>query len=184
MKPEQPPDDDNLIPAAAVGSLSGFARRALSVGGSGNSLPAPPSNASKMPLDAIQRQKSLPAPLATTSPLRQRPPANFMHSSKPFIRMNSDPKMLPSSQEQLLDSLDEIDLLHKIAKTPNMLNDRGAAAAAAAGSRLAPPNSGPAGPASPQKSSRNKLVKQKSLNRTLSTSVLRIKKKRSFWSSA
>ena len=28
-----------------------------------------------------------------------------------------------------------------------------------------------------------KLVKQKSLGRTLSTSVLRIKKKRSFWSS-
>jgi hypothetical protein len=34
-----------------------------------------------------------------------------------------------------------------------------------------------------EKADAKKLVKQKSLGRTLSTSVLRIKKKRSFWSS-
>ena len=92
--------------------------------------------------------------------------------------------------QHLMDSMDSIDLLHKIAKTPNILG--GAALEPASHSTSAAPNGHaltvppekPAGPAAGSAQPRHKLVKQKSLNRTLSTSVLRIKKKRSFWSSA
>ena len=103
-----------------------------------------------------------------------------------------------------MDSMDSIDLLHKIAKTPNILGGGGGcggtggwmASAVEAepapnlngGHTLAVPPERPPGAASVASSAaqqpRHKLVKQKSLNRTLSTSVLRIKKKRSFWSSA
>ena len=104
-----------------------------------------------------------------------------------------------------MDSMDSIDLLHKIAKTPNILGGGGGGgtggwmtAAAEAepaaphanggggGHTLAVPPERPPGAAAATSAQqpRHKLVKQKSLNRTLSTSVLRIKKKRSFWSSA
>ena len=98
-----------------------------------------------------------------------------------------------------MDSMDSIDLLHKIAKTPNILGGVTPAweagppqppmAASNGGLTLTVPPERPAGPAGPAApppppQARHKLVKQKSLNRTLSTSVLRIKKKRSFWSSA
>ncbi len=146
-------------------------------------------NVNKTPLDAIQRQKSLPAPavVAPASPGRRigrhrllPPPASL--SSKPIlVRMNSDPKMLPSCEEQLGDTLDEIDLLHKIAKTPNMLLSVNSAAAA---ENNKADNGGGGGGVSSTGNKNKLLVKQKSLNRTLSTSVLRIKKKRSFWSSA
>ena len=89
-----------------------------------------------------------------------------------------------------MDSMDSIDLLHKIAKTPNILGGGGGGGGGEPlpfdreirlnGLTVPPPERPAAQPAQP----RHKLVKQKSLNRTLSTSVLRIKKKRSFWSSA
>ena len=95
-----------------------------------------------------------------------------------------------------MDSMDSIDLLHKIAKTPNILGGGGGTggwmAAEAAEPATAHSNGGghtllavpPERPPGAATQPRHKLVKQKSLNRTLSTSVLRIKKKRSFWSSA
>ena len=103
--------------------------------------------------------------------------------------------------QHLMDSMDSIDLLHKIAKTPNLLGGGGGGggwiSAAAAevepprpptasngGHMLGVPPERPAAAAASSAAPRHKLVKQKSLNRTLSTSVLRIKKKRSFWSSA
>jgi hypothetical protein len=94
------------------------------------------------------------------------------------MRMNSDSDLqiqaMSSEEERVLDTLDEIDLLHNIAKTPNVL---GSATGGSAGHLLKPPGSLAVGPAD-----KRKLVKQKSLNRTLSTSVLRIKQKRcAFW---
>ena len=94
-----------------------------------------------------------------------------------------------------MDSMDSIDLLHKIAKTPNILGGPPTGGWMAAEAEPAPTSNGghtllavpperPPGAAQPAQQPRHKLVKQKSLNRTLSTSVLRIKKKRSFWSSA
>ena len=88
-----------------------------------------------------------------------------------------------------MDSMDSIDLLHKIAKTPNILGGGGEPPAHSShcssnggGLLLGVPPEKPGNSGGPP--ARHKLVKQKSLNRTLSTSVLRIKKKRSFWSSA
>ena len=168
--------------------------------GIGGSVVSPPvrsgSLEDKKPVDkkramlgAIQRQASLPA--APNSPARNHPNNKLLPPkiAKGLVRMNSDPKILPSSEEARLEALDEIDLLHKIAKTPNILKEGpigkpiniggvGKGNAANASATLVPPG---------QKSAtgnKNKLVKQKSLNRTLSTSVLRIPKKRSFWSSA
>ena len=96
-----------------------------------------------------------------------------------------------------MDSMDSIDLLHKIAKTPNILGGGGCGGGGgwmAAAAEVEPPrpptasNGGHMLAVPPERpvaaAPRHKLVKQKSLNRTLSTSVLRIKKKRSFWSSA
>ena len=88
-----------------------------------------------------------------------------------------------------MDSMDSIDLLHKIAKTPNILGGGGGGGGGEPlpfdreirlNGLTVPSEKPAAGVTQP----RHKLVKQKSLNRTLSTSVLRIKKKRSFWSSA
>ena len=148
----------------------------------------------------IQRQASLPMSPANGSPLHAR----FLNNNKlppkiakGLVRTNSDPKILPSSEESRLDTLDEIDLLHKIAKTPNILKEGGPIHLDSSG-RVKLGGSGVGGTGSggikppgkpglmvpPGKGGKNKLVKQKSLNRTLSTSVLRIPKKRSFWSSA
>lgn len=144
-------------------------------------------------LGTIQRQASLPAapnsPVlgnsSTNSHSRLNPSNNDkLLSSKlkknPLVRMNSDSDLhiqpMSSEEERVLDTLDEIDLLHNIAKTPNLLKVN--AEAAAANNSAAAGNKAAATAAAKKKL----LVKQKSLNRTLSTSVLRIKKKRcAFW---
>ena len=156
------------------------------------------AKAGKPMLGSIQRQASLPA--APNSPQRSSAAAAALlkKMKKPpmLVRMNSDSDLqiqpMSSEEERVLDTLDEIDLLHNIAKTPNLLGGSGANGAKNAGGLLKVPGSsagqaagssgGSGGPAVKDK---RKLVKQKSLNRTLSTSVLRIKKKRcAFWDTA
>ncbi|TRY75795.1 hypothetical protein TCAL_15581 [Tigriopus californicus] len=126
---------------------------------------------------SLQRQASLPSPsLAPSSPARKIHPK----IAKGLVRMNSNPHILPSEEEHKMDTLDEIDLLHNIAKTPNILKGHDGKRAT-----LNPGNGSGGGLAGQDGSGRigeKKLVKQKSLNRTLSTSVLRIPKKKTFWS--
>lgn len=125
--------------------------------------------------------------------------------AKKLVRMNSDSDLhiqhMSKEEESVLDTLDEIDLLHNIAKTPNLLNDGASSPSrrfggiyASAATTTTPANNLLQIPGAPSTSSsgteqqqspnrdKRKLMKQKSLNRTLSTSVLRIKKKRcTFW---
>ncbi len=138
-------------------------------------------------INAIQRQASLPVPTKTKRPLKQ---------FKPFVRMNSDSDLhiqpFTQEEERVLETLDEIDLLHNIAKTPNILGSRipsSGVAGDSTGGKPPPPAASSAAAAaalnaaaSSEDKKKRLLVKQKSLNRTLSTSVLRIKKKRcAFW---
>ena len=125
----------------------------------------------------LTRQASLPT--APDSPARSALNA-LPKPKKQLLRMNSDSDLhiqpISSEEERVLETLDEIDLLHNIAKTPNIL---GSGSGGPPGG-LKPPGSGSGAP--PSTTDKRKLVKQKSLNRTLSTSVLRIKKKRcAFW---
>lgn len=131
----------------------------------------------------LTRQASLPA--APDSPSgRPRAALGKAKLPKQLIRMNSDSDLhiqpISSEEERVLETLDEIDLLHNIAKTPNLLGSN-----ASLGHHLKPPagpGAGAGGGGGGGDGDKRKLVKQKSLNRTLSTSVLRIKKKRStFW---
>lgn len=143
-----------------------------------------PSSASS---SHIQRQASLPGRQGNSNATgAQGSPVHKLRMLKPLVRMNSDSDLhiQPISQEEasVLETLDEIDLLHNIAKTPNLLSGDKSKAnllkvpvsgsdSIATGKVTAPPGG-----------DKRKLVKQKSLNRTLSTSVLRIKKKRcTFW---
>ena len=130
------------------------------------------------------RQTSLPVSPSKIVQGRKLPPP-------PLLRLNSDPEILrPSSnevsrieeafstviqntnnQEQAKSKL-RSDLESGNVKCGKFLDPNQRIIAV-------PPSSAPA---SKRSDSGKMLVKQKSLGRTLSTSVLRIKKKRSFWS--
>jgi hypothetical protein len=104
---------------------------------------------------------------------------------KPLIRINSDSDLhiqqISQEEERVLETLDEIQLLHNMAKAPKLIGN-GNLAKNSSG-KLASAVSAVSN-ASNASADRKKLllVKQKSLNRTLSTSALRIKKKRpGFW---
>ena len=134
----------------------------------------------------FQRQASLPANAPhPSSPSRMKLPPKI---AKGLVRMNSNPHILPSEEEGREDTLDEIDLLHNIAKTPNMLSltaNGGKKGGGGLGVGLggAPGHEGGAIGKNASPADRKKLlVKQKSLKKTLSTSVLRIPKKKTFWS--
>ena len=111
------------------------------------------------------RQTSLPVSPSKMRGGRKLPP--------PLLRLNSDPKILPSNEESRSLELENKSKLRSDLESGNVKcgqfldpNQRIIV--------QPPPASAPA--------SKKLLVKQKSLGRTLSTSVLRIKKKRSFWS--
>lgn len=103
---------------------------------------------------------------------------------KQLVRMNSDSDLhiqpISSEEERVLETLDEIALLHTIAeKKPDIRDNK---------DKVMLLNQGPIKPPAPgvvghgRGGGKRLLVKQKSLNRTLSTSVLRIKQKKStFW---
>eukprot|EP00095_Tigriopus_kingsejongensis_P004169 maker-scaffold53_size449031-snap-gene-2.13 protein:Tk04169 transcript:maker-scaffold53_size449031-snap-gene-2.13-mRNA-1 annotation:"camp-specific 3 -cyclic phosphodiesterase" len=125
---------------------------------------------------SLQRQASLPCQaLPPSSPRRKIHPK----LAKGLVRMNSNPHILPSEEENREDTLDEIDLLHNIAKTPNMLKGHDGKCLSLNPGGFTPGGLGDNGL---KGAANRKLVKQKSLNRTLSTSVLRIPKKKTFWS--
>ena len=176
----QPLEEQKLAGAAAAAHAP---VRAHSMETSSTSSPhriPPTAGGRRIPLNALQRQVSLPA--APQSPARALP--KLPGGRKTLVRMNSDPKMLPSSEDARkeekmdLDSMEELELLHKIAKAPNLLKtDAAGGGKPKQGKVVTVPviTSDAAG-------NKKKLVKQKSLNRTLSTSVLSIPKKRTFWS--
>ncbi len=146
------------------------------------------------------RQVSLPSN-ASNTPTKKK---------KPLLRLNSDPKILPSAQsggstekppdmpaipaspinnppaipllrlptQDSVESGDEFNVADsRFLRIPvEKLNGNAGGGGNSSGS-------GGQNPAKRTRSDQTKLlVKQKSLGRTLSTSVLRIKKKRSFWS--
>lgn len=135
----------------------------------GGDLSSSGSEASLVPF----RQTSLP--ISSPTKLVKKPP--------PLLRLNSDPKILPSTEEsrqlEVLLLQDEAD--NGISKLRSQLET----GSVKCGQFLDPNhNNEPAAQLQSRKRSEQvkMLVKQKSLGRTLSTSVLRIKKKRSFWS--
>lgn len=110
-------------------------------------------------------------------------PTKLVKKTPPLLRLNSDPKILPSTEEsrQL-----EVLLLqdHESDNGISKLRSQLESGSVKCGQFLDPNhNNEPQQISSKKRSEQVKmLVKQKSLGRTLSTSVLRIKKKRSFWS--
>ena len=105
----------------------------------------------------------------------------------PLIRLNSDPKILPSTEEsrQLEIFQNGIMKENQTFRGGGTTIDRGSAAGGGIlkSVHFKEPDSKAFLSSSGTRNQHGKmLVKQKSLGRTLSTSVLRIKKKRSFWS--
>ena len=113
----------------------------------------------------------------------------------PLLRLNSDPKILPSSEEsRQLEVFSGAFLEERAENGVSNLRSQLESGSLKCGEFL-DPKSANGGPVRHNQSGANRqpsdktrsekvkmLVKQKSLGRTLSTSVLRIKKKRSFWS--
>ena len=118
-------------------------------------------------------------------------PVKLLKKPPPLLRLNSDPKILPSTEEsRQLEAFSGVtDQNHEngILKLRSQLES---GSVKCGQFQDANPTTAVANSTSNsnQKSAKNRseqvkmLVKQKSLGRTLSTSVLRIKKKRSFWS--
>ena len=126
---------------------------------------------------ATSRQTSLPV---SPSKIRKLPP--------PLLRLNSDPKILPSNEESRQLEAFELSSDCVNSSVKSKLRSDLESGNVKCGKFLDPnervlnnfePKSAPA---SKRSETVKMLVKQKSLGRTLSTSVLRIKKKRSFWS--
>ena len=140
--------------------------------------------------EPISRQISLSLPSKHLFNKKTVPP--------PLLRLNSDPKILPSSEESR--QLEAFSMLEDHDYSPEngvcKLRSQLESGSVKCGQFLDPTNNiretkttnSPTNTNSSSSSSHNRsekvklLVKQKSLGRTLSTSVLRIKKKRSFWS--
>jgi len=117
-------------------------------------------NRTSCKMKMMSRQASL-----EVASLQNSPTVGRKAGKNPFVRMNSDSDLhiqpISQEEERVLETLDEIQLLHNISKAPQIINNQNAEA---------------------NKKKKMLLVKQKSLNRTLSTSALRIKKKRpGFW---
>ena len=121
------------------------------------------------------RQTSLPV---SPSKIRKLPP--------PLLRLNSDPKILPSNEEsRQLEAFELTSDHNSVSKLRSDLESGNVKCGKFLdpNERVLNRNSEPkSAPASKRSETVKMLVKQKSLGRTLSTSVLRIKKKRSFWS--
>ena len=105
----------------------------------------------------------------------------------PLIRLNSDPKILPSTEESRQLEIFQNGIMKENQTFQGGGTTIGRGSATSGGILKSVHFKEPDSKAFlNSSSSRNQhgkmLVKQKSLGRTLSTSVLRIKKKRSFWS--
>ncbi len=127
------------------------------------------------------RQTSLPISVSPTKQIlsrRKSPPP-------PFLRLNSDPKILPSTEEsRQLEVFSGGSFEEANDNCVGKLRSQLESGSVKCGQFLDPNQRILQQNNSDTKKQQVKmLVKQKSLGRTLSTSVLRIKKKRSFWSS-
>lgn len=125
------------------------------------------------------RQTSLPVSPSKIVQGRKLPPP-------PLLRLNSDPEILPSNEVSRIQEAFAIPNTNNHEAVKSKLRSDLESGNVKCGKFLDPnqriiavPSSAPA---SKRSESGKMLVKQKSLGRTLSTSVLRIKKKRSFWS--
>ena len=142
--------------------------------------------------EPISRQISLSLPSKHLFNKKTVPP--------PLLRLNSDPKILPSSEEsrqlEAFSMLEDHDyspengvcklrsqLESGSVKCGQFLDTTTTSNNISRADASSNSNSNPTNSSLHNRSEKVKLlVKQKSLGRTLSTSVLRIKKKRSFWS--
>ena len=126
------------------------------------------------------RQTSLPVSPSKIVQGRKLPPP-------PLLRLNSDPEIFPGKEVSRIQEASAIPNPNNHEAVKSKLRSDLESGNVKCGKFLdpnqriiaVPPSSAPA---SKRSDSGKMLVKQKSLGRTLSTSVLRIKKKRSFWS--
>lgn len=112
----------------------------------------------------------------------------FKKLPTPLLRLNSDPKILPSSEEmRQLEAFSSDNDYNSVNKLRSQLESGSVRCGQFLETGLTSPRKiinkdNINEPVTAQNKRQLLLVKQKSLGRTLSTSVLRIKKKRSFWS--